>query len=327
MESLNHYNVILVHGAAPEEKGFESECNSDDIYDAYTMMSGHFDSPQSIASQLGGAAGMLGDYENEGEKKLTYWLDSAVFEDYQYRNGKIYMDSTNYRKSPYIYIQRSFANPAASPAHNAHEIGDRTWKGNDKCSVRRSLFEEAQEVRAEGQNKLQQLRTNGIDEYRTIPSRNILIAHSMGGVASHEYVTDQSVYNNDVDKMIALDSPHEGTGSLNMLLDMRDYLRQYAEAQTQYMLLTILGMSYCAIAKEPYTATITLWLMAPTFGLSAVERIVTLIVDKKKLQDDYGFKAEDSLTSYIEPGAPGISALINRPFNEDGFVAFLIAGA
>ena len=326
MEALNRYNVILVHGAAPEEKGFESECNSDDIYDAYTMMSGHFDSPQSIASQLGGAAGMLGDYENEGEKKLTYWLDSAVFEDYQYRNGKIYMDSTNYRKSPYIYIQRSFANPAASPAHNAHEIGDRTWKGNDKCSVRRSLFEEAQEVRAEGQNKLQQLRTNGIDEYRTIPSRNILIAHSMGGVASHEYVTDQSVYNNDVDKMIALDSPHEGTGSLNMLLDMRDYLRQYAEAQTQYMLLTILGMSYCAIAKEPYTATITLWLMAPTFGLSAVERIVTLVVDKKKLQDDYGFKAEDSLTSYIEPGAPGISALIDRPFNENMPMIRLLGG-
>lgn len=31
MEALNRYNVILVHGAAPEEKGFESECNSDDI--------------------------------------------------------------------------------------------------------------------------------------------------------------------------------------------------------------------------------------------------------------------------------------------------------
>ena len=129
MESLNHYNVVLVHGAAPEEKGFESECKSDNIYDANTMMSGHLVSPQTIASQLGGAAGMLGDYESEGEKKLTYWLDSAVFEDYQYRNGKIYMDSTNYRKSPYIYIQRSFANPAESPAHNAYEMADRTWKG------------------------------------------------------------------------------------------------------------------------------------------------------------------------------------------------------
>lgn len=326
MEALNHYNVVLVHGAAPEEKGFENECNSDNIYDANTMMSGHFASPQTIASQLGGAAGMLGDYENEGEKKLTYWLDSAVFEDYQYRNGKIYMDSTNYRKSPYIYIQRSFANPAASPAHNAHEIGDRTWKGNNKCSVRRSLFEEAQEVRADGQTNLRTLRNSSSDQYRAIPSRNILIAHSMGGVASHEYVTDQSVYNDDVDKVITLDSPHEGTGSLNMLLDMRDYGRQYAEAQTQYMLMSILGMSYCAIAKEPYTATIALWLMAPSFGLSAVERIVTFAVDKIKLQEDYGFKAEDPLTSYIEPEAPGISALINRPFDENMPMIRLLGG-
>jgi hypothetical protein len=42
----------------------------------------------------------------------------------------------------------------------------------------------------------------------------------MGGVASHEYVTDQSVYNDDVDKMITLDSPHEGTGALNMQLGL-----------------------------------------------------------------------------------------------------------
>ena len=37
MESLNHYNVVLVHGAAPEEKGFERECISDDIYDAIRL--------------------------------------------------------------------------------------------------------------------------------------------------------------------------------------------------------------------------------------------------------------------------------------------------
>ena len=111
-----------------------------------------------------------------------------------------------------------------------------------------------------------------------------------------------------------------------MLLDMRDYLRQYAEAQTQYMLMTILGMSYCAIAKDPYTATIALWLMAPTFGLSAVERVVTLAVDEFALKDDYGFKAEDPLTSYIEPGAPGISALINRPFNENMPMVRLLGG-
>lgn len=212
MEALSRYNVVLIHGAAPEEKGFESSCNGDGIFDAYTVSS-----TDSIW-KLGDAVGMLGAYDrtyqpdssedwnkNSG-KKLTYWLDSAVFED------------TITYGSEYIYLQRAFANPAASPAHNAHEIGDRTWKGNNNCSVRRSLFEEAQEVRARGAVNLKDYRENSVHEYRTIPSRNILIAHSMGGVASHEYVTDQSVYNNDVDKMIALDSPHEGTGSLNMLL-------------------------------------------------------------------------------------------------------------
>ena len=143
-------------------------------------------------------------------------LDSVVFED------------TITYGSEYIYIQRSFANPAESPAHNAHEIGDRTWKGDNNCSVRRALFEEAQEVRAGGQDSLRDRRLDSLTySYRTIPSRNILIAHSMGGVASHEYVTDQSIYNDDVDKVITLDSPHEGTGSLNLLIDMRDYGRQY----------------------------------------------------------------------------------------------------
>ena len=339
METLNRYNVVLIHGAAPEEKGFESDCMAANIHDAYTVAFNNITKlDSSVRSQLGGAVGMLGaydrtfnpnedaDYNERSAKKLTYWLDSAVFEDYQYRDDKIYMDSVNLQSSPFIYLQRSFANPAESPAHNAHEIGDRTWKGNNRCSVRRSLFEEAQEVRAGGQDSLRNKRESQVALFRAIPSRNILIAHSMGGVASHEYVTDQSIYNDDVDKMITLDSPHEGTGSLNMLLDMRDYGRQYAEAQTQYMLMSILGMSYCAIAKEPYTATIALWLMAPTFGLSAVERVVTLAVDKFKLQEDYGFKAEDALTSYIEPGAPGISALINRPFNENMPMVRLLGG-
>ena len=182
MESLSRYNVVLVHGAAPEEKGFESECDGDGIYDAYSMTSGHIATPKLIGSQLGGAAGMLGDYENDDEKKLTYWLDSAVFEDYQYKNGKIFMDSINERSSPYIYIQRAFANPAASPAHNAHEIGDRTWKGNNKCSVRRSLIEEAQQFKAGGEKNLGNLRIDSAAKYRSIPSRNILIGHSMGGV-------------------------------------------------------------------------------------------------------------------------------------------------
>ncbi|MCF0224519.1 MAG: hypothetical protein HUK20_09625, partial [Fibrobacter sp.] len=196
MEALSRYNVILIHGAAPENAGFRDECKKGSVADAYTIVSNNVSDPRSNSWNLGDATGMLGsydrrvirdssdDYNEKSMKKLTYWLDSAVFEDYQYRNGKVYLDSVNLRSSPYIYIQRSFTNPAESPAHNAHEIGDRTWKGEGKCDVRRALVEEAQEVHAEGANQLRKLRLDSMNGYRSIPSRNILIAHSMGGVAS-----------------------------------------------------------------------------------------------------------------------------------------------
>lgn len=183
METLERYNVVLIHGAAPEGEGFESKCN-DSIKDASSMAKNYAAMPESFSWRLGGAVGMLGaydftfnpdsskDYNDDAAKKLTYWLDSAVFED------------TVQYGSEYVYIQRSFANPAESPAHNAHEIGDRTWKGNNNCSIRRSLIEEAQEVRAGGQDSLRDRRLDSVTySYRTIPSRNILIAHSMGGVA------------------------------------------------------------------------------------------------------------------------------------------------
>lgn len=216
MEALGHYNVVLVHGAAPEGKGFLEKCGNSissawNTWNDYVVYQGDTLQNQKVSWKLGDAVGMLGNYEDNGDKKLTYWLDSAIFE-----------DTVTYG-SDYIYIQRSFVNPAASPAHNAHEIGDRTWKGNNKCSVRRSLFEEAQEVRAGGQDSLLNRRADSVNfSYRAIPSRNILIAHSMGGVASHEYVTDLNVYNGDVDKLVTLDSPHEGTGALNLQIYKED---------------------------------------------------------------------------------------------------------
>ncbi len=89
------------------------------------------------------------------------------------------------------------------------------------CSVL-ALAEEAQGVKAvfynpgTGQNDsglaaLDSIRQNP-DLFRQLASRYILIGHGMGGVTSHEYVTDLNVYNGDVDKLVTLDSPHEGTG-------------------------------------------------------------------------------------------------------------------
>ena len=54
------------------------------------------------------------------------------------------------------------------------------------------------------------------DHYHKLASRYILIGHSMGGVASREYVQG-NFYNGDVDKIITLDSPHEGTGAFAVL--------------------------------------------------------------------------------------------------------------
>ena len=113
MEVLSRYNVILVHGAAPEGEGFKNECGGP-IHEASAIASNNITKLDStIGSRLGSAVGMLGaygdtfdpdssddsEYNVKASKKLTYWLDSAVFEDYQYRNGEIYMDSTNYRFS------------------------------------------------------------------------------------------------------------------------------------------------------------------------------------------------------------------------------------
>jgi triacylglycerol esterase/lipase EstA (alpha/beta hydrolase family) len=51
----------------------------------------------------------------------------------------------------------------------------------------------------------------------------------MGGVVSREYVQG-NFYNGDVDKIITLDSPHEGTGALNMQVakEARNFLAKDA---------------------------------------------------------------------------------------------------
>ena len=66
-----------------------------------------------------------------------------------------------------------------------------------------------------GQSALELIRKNP-DLYRQLASRYILIGHSMGGVVSREWIQNSDYYHNEVDKVITLDSPHEGTGALEM---------------------------------------------------------------------------------------------------------------
>ena len=216
MESVDRYNIVLVHGAADRWQGLDCENgNGGNQYtEAYRNQQGvvtdsstcHLDSvpvPGSTRDsvftkchiayynpkRIGGVMMPNGDVGGTAVgmiKDLFPFLNDELFE-----------------TPNAAYLQRPFVNPAGSPADNADEIGKSDWKGTNKCSYRRSLIEEAKEFKAHGQDSLKMFRESPTAKYRTIPSRNILVGHSMGGVAIREYVQGPN-YNKDVDK-ISLD--------------------------------------------------------------------------------------------------------------------------
>ena len=222
MESIESYNVLLLHGAYGKDQGFEDDSTLKEA--------------SSIGHYLGDAT--LGAYHS-GDR-LTNWIATNVFEENVHGN-----DDENVHES-YIYHWRTFSNPANSSVNNARELGYRQWNGGNKYGKRRALVEEAQEVKAvitkdvvtdsgiridtteKGQTALEIIRKNS-DLYRKLASRYILIGHSMGGVVSREYVQNSDYYHGDVDKIITLDSPHEGTGALNMQLDLVNIRRAAME--------------------------------------------------------------------------------------------------
>ena len=221
MESIENYNVMLIHGAYGKEKGFLDISDSTKIKEAYAA---------TKALDNGAALGRY--YEEPDDKpRLLHWLTTKVFEEPEMNPANVHP------KYSYVYQWRSFSNPANSSYNNAFELGDRTWyMPATRYEHRRAMMEEAQEVKAvitqeitndsgvkidtiaKGQSALELIRKNP-DLYRQLASRYILIGHSMGGVVSREYVQG-NFYNGDVDKIITLDSPHEGTGALNMQLGM-----------------------------------------------------------------------------------------------------------
>lgn len=203
MESIENYNVMLVHGAYESGKGIPEDKGYLSAYDNTEF--------------LGNA--ILGKYDGNG--RITKWLSHKIFEEPDIGKNRNPLNS-------YIYHWRSFTNPANNSINNAVELGDRTWNKNGKFGKRRALIEESQEVKSSlkvskngtdslyvGQIALDTIRKNP-DLYRQIPSRYILVGHSMGGVVSREWIQNSNYYHDEVDKVITLDSPHEGTGALNM---------------------------------------------------------------------------------------------------------------
>ena len=217
MESMERYNVILIHGAADSLSGLD--CEIADLKEPYKYFIDSLDEFKRTDGYVKESGALWWTDESRSTatgmmKTLPDWINDNVFD--------------GARKDRFgIYLNRPFVNPANTPIVNGSEIGDRTWKGRNNCNVRRSLTEEAEEMRQEGRDSLKNHRSapdlyrdyyEGIG-YRT--HRNIFIAHSMGGLASREYV-QSDYYNGDVDKVITLDSPHRGTYSLDGLIHIQN---------------------------------------------------------------------------------------------------------
>ncbi|MCQ2061709.1 MAG: GPI inositol-deacylase [Fibrobacter sp.] len=351
MESIENYNVLMVHGAYGWDKGFIYPFMSEDYWDnSY----GYEDFKSEIRTRLNdvidamdtnllsayedttffGAAN-LGDYSKDS--RITWWLSKNVFEE---KPSEI-----KHPKDSYIYNWRSFSNPANSSFNNARELGDRTWnKGNVAFGKggfgrRRALMEETQEVKARfvmdendpnsdlyGQIALDSMR-NHPDLYHQLASRYILIGHSMGGVVSREYVQGD-YYHDDVDKVITLDSPHKGTGSLNMQVakEMRNGLVEGSKDNlVQSALFSgLLAGALTLVASDEVSATTALITFGASFVLSELSPFVTRAASPEIYYET------DSLVGYVDPKRTGfgtIDFLNKRSYEAERMPMFrLLAG-
>ena len=283
MESIENYNVMLLHGAYESAKGI---IESSDYPSAYE---------ESV--YLGGDAS-LGAYSKDS--RITKWLSKNVFEEPDIGNNRN-------AKNSYIYHWRAFTNPANNSINNAKELGLRTWNKDKKFGQRRALVEEAQEVKAAiielekpsnnlyGQEALDSIRRNP-DLYRQLASRYILIGHSMGGVVSREWIQNSDYYHNEVDKVITLDSPHEGTGALNMELDLKNRDVALSQHIVTDALMLIVGVA--AMAGGPMIKSVGI---TSSVMVLAAQWIDYAYVGPEILNGLDDYVDSDPLVDYVDP--------------------------
>lgn len=123
---------------------------------------------------------------------------------------------------PYVYEKRSVGKWDFGVANNSETIKDEagkrypstnktinySWKGPDgnyRLSQWIINFESANKRKP----TIEELRRDRPD---LVPSRFVILAHSMGGLTAREYIQND-YYNGDVDKLILFDSPQEGSGA------------------------------------------------------------------------------------------------------------------
>ncbi len=317
MESITNYNVMLLHGAYGHT---DADGALQGFLEDKTLPSAYF------ASEYLGKAN-IGKYDSRN--RLGYFISKEIFEE---------SDSKRNVRDSYIYHWRSFSEPPNSSITNAIELGDRTWNsanenGEAKYGHRRALVEEAQEVKSSfysiakddslhGQEALDSIRQNP-DLYRQIPSRYILVGHSMGGVVAREWIQNSDYYHNEVDKVITLDSPHEGTGALEMQLDLVDHgwaFGEYGATTLTAWSLVAINSSYDVISKMVAISAAG-WATA----MSYVAYLVPFFIEEN-LQN---YSKDDPLVDYVNPSKKGkghIDYLKHLPPNDSMPMFRLLGG-
>ena len=291
MESITNYNVMMVHGAYGPK-------NSDGELQGFNP--GNYAEAIDTTGRLGAAT--MGRYTSNN--RVTKWISHNILEEPEWKNDSSYV------RNSYVYNWRAFSNTRNSSKNNAVELGNRTWNKDGNFGQRRALVEEAQEVKAvfynpstgrkdSGQVALDSIRKYP-DLYRQLASRYILVGHSMGGVVSREYVQNSNYYHGDVDKIITLDSPHEGTGALNMQLDMVNVGRSALEGvTTSVVTMASFATAYWLAGVD--ISSLTIGAMGLAFSLEfAALNLFSGELLSIPLED---YVPEDSIVCYVDPHA------------------------
>lgn len=125
------------------------------------------------------------------------------------------------------------------------------------------------------------------------PKKYILIAHSMGGLTTRDYITGK-YYKGDVDKLITLDSPHEGAGIANYVqywheTDPRDGASIFAKIAIPAAVL----VSYIVADVADVATKLPSWVTSSAVVLAPVLKnsVLSLAMDKALTgYDDDGVK-------------------------------------
>lgn len=115
-----------------------------------------------------------------------------------------------------------------------------------------------------------------------IPSKYIIIAHSMGGLAAREYIFS-NYYNDDVAALITIDTPHMGSNAAWMLKQINDFdSNGKANAAALCLVLGVLASTYHLSPLDVYL------IMCGILGYGMQEMIVDRLVADSSFGWYYG---------------------------------------